>query len=318
MSESIVTRYEKNVFATDAHYGRPLMAAIHFIVENGRAAIIDTGSNDSLPYVLSALAELGITHEAVDYVILTHVHLDHAGGAGRMMRHFPNARLVVHPRGVQHMIDPGKLIAGATLVYGAAEMRRLYGEILPVPAARVIEAPHQTRINLAGRELLCLDTPGHAKHHICIVDRESESVFTGDIFGISRRELDTDGRQFVFPTTSPTQFEPDAMHASINLICSFSPKAVYQTHFSELREVPAQAEHLHRMIDAHVTIARRETSLGPAERHERIRANLAHLLLDEAERFGCKLGPAQVLSVWETDIELNAQGLRVWIDNQGN
>ncbi len=314
MNDTII-RYEKNIFAIDAHYERPLMAAIHFVVENGRAAIVDTGSNDSLPYVLSALTELGLAPEAVDYVILTHVHLDHAGGAGLMMRHFPNARLVVHPRGARHMIDPSKLIAGATAVYGAAEMRRLYGEILPVAAERVIEAPHETVIDLAGRELLCLDTPGHARHHISIVDRKSGNVFSGDTFGISYRELDTDGRQFVFPTTSPVQFDPDELHASIDLICSFEPKVVYQTHFSELRDVPAQAEHLHRMIDAHVAIARREASVGTAERHERIRANLAHLLLDEVERFGCKLGPAQVLSVWETDIELNAQGLGVWVDH---
>ena len=316
MNDSIIA-YEKNIFAIDAHYWRPLRATVHFIVENGRAAIIDTGSNDSLPHVLSALEQLGLTPEAVDYVILTHVHLDHAGAAGLFMRHMPVARLVVHPRGARHMIDPAKLIAGATLVYGADTMRRLYGEILPAPADRVIEAPHETVIRLAGRELLCLDTPGHAKHHISIADRASASVFTGDIFGISYRELDTDGRQFVFPTTSPVQFDPEAMHASIDLICSFAPKVVYQTHFSELRNVTAQAAHLHRMVDAHVAIARREASLGPAaDIQERIRVGLTRLLLDEAGRFGCRLEPAEVLAAWGMDITMNAQGLAVWVGNR--
>ena len=315
MNDSIIA-YENNIFAIDAHYWCPLMAAIHFIVEKSRAAIIDTGSNDSLPYVLSALAELGLTPDAVDYVLLTHVHLDHAGAAGLFMRHFPNARLVVHPRGARHMVDPAKLIAGATLVYGAEVMRRLYGDILPTPAERLIEAPHETVINLAGRELLCLDTPGHARHHISIADRASASVFTGDIFGISRRELDTDGRQFVFPTTSPTQFDPEAMHTSIDLVCSLAPKVIYQTHFSQLRDVAAQAAHLHRMVDAHVAVARRENSLGPAERHERIHAGLKRLLLDETGRFGCRLEPAQILALWDTDLEISARGLEVWLDQQ--
>ena len=318
--DNSIIRYENNIFAIDSHYLHPLMAAIHFIVEDGRVAIIDTGSNDSLPHVLGALTELGLTPEAVDYVILTHVHLDHAGGAGLMMRYFPNARLVVHPRGAQHMIDPTKLIAGATLVYGADAMRRLYGEILPVPEARVIAAPHATIIKLAGRELLCLDTPGHAKHHISIADRAntsaSTSVFTGDVFGISYRELDSDGRQFLFPTTSPVQFDPEATHASIDLICSLAPKVLYQTHFSELRDVPAQAAHLHRMIDAHVAIAHGAASLGPAARYEGIRTGLTTLLLDETKRFGCTLEPAQALAIWGTDIAMNAQGLAVWLDHQ--
>ena len=316
MSDSLI-RYEKNVFAIDAHYQRPLSTAIHFVVEDGRAAIIDTGTNDSLPHVLSALSRLGLTPEAVDYVILTHVHLDHAGGAGLMMRHLPKARLVLHPRGARHMVDPAKLIAGATQVYGAADMRRLYGEILPVPEERLIEAPHESVINLAGRQLLCLDTPGHAKHHISIVDRASASVFTGDVFGISYRELDSNGRQFVFPTTSPVQFDPEAIKASLDLICSFAPQVVYQTHFSVLREVSAQAEHMRRMIDAHVAIARGATGLAPTDWHEQVRTNLSRLLLDETKRHGCPLEPAQVLALWGMDIEMNALGLRAWVEHEG-
>ena len=315
MNDSII-RYKGNIFAIDSHYWRPNMAAIHFIVENGRAAIIDTGSNDSLPYVLKALNELGLTPEAVDYVMLTHVHLDHAGGAGLLMRDFPNARLVVHPRGARHMADPAQLIAGATLVYGSEAMRRLYGEILPVPEERILVARHETMINLGGRGLLCLDTPGHAKHHISIFDRESGSVFTGDIFGIAYPELDTDGHQFLFPTTSPVQFDPEATLASIGLICALAPKAIYLTHFSELRDIFTQAEHLRRMIAAHVAIAERAGSLGPAERHETITAELTKLLLAEVKRSGCKLEPAQILAVWGTEISINASGLEVWLDTR--
>jgi glyoxylase-like metal-dependent hydrolase (beta-lactamase superfamily II) len=308
-------RYEHGIYAIDAHYVRPLMASIHVIVENGRAALVDTGCNESVPATVAALAELGLAPESVDYVILTHVHLDHAGGAGAMMQAFPKARLVVHPRGARHMADPTKLLAGATAVYGQAEVRRLYGDVLPVDVSRIIEATNELKIDLAGRELLCLDTPGHARHHICIVDRRSGHVFVGDTFGLSYRELDTDGRQFIFPTTTPVQFDPDALHASLDLLMSYRPEAVYLTHYSQVRDVAAKALDLHRLIDAHLTIARFETEASP-DRHSRIRAGLAHLLVDEAKRFGCRLQPAEILEIFAADLDLNAQGLGVWLDSR--
>ncbi|MBN9422910.1 MAG: MBL fold metallo-hydrolase [Candidatus Accumulibacter sp. 66-26] len=308
-------RYENGIYAFDAGYVRPLLAAIHLIVENGRAAIVDTGNNESLGAVERALAALDLAPECVDYVILTHIHLDHAGGAGAMMRAFPNARLVVHPRGARHMADPAKLVAGATAVYGAAEVRRLYGEVLPIDAGRIVEAAHELRLDLAGRELLCLDTPGHARHHICIVDCKSGGIFTGDTFGLSYRELDTDGRQFIFPTTTPVQFDPQAMHASLDLLMSYRPTAMYLTHYSQVVDVAAKAAELHRLIDAHLDIARREKDSGP-DRHSRMRAMLAHLLVDEAKAFGCQLPPAEILEIFATDLELNAQGLGVWLDAQ--
>lgn len=308
-------RYEHGIFAIDAHYVRPLLASIHLIVENGRAAFVDTGNNESLPGALAALETLGLAPENVDYVILTHVHLDHAGGAGAMMRAFPNARLVVHPRGVRHMADPSKLVAGAAIVYGVAEVDRLYGEVLPIDEARIIEATHQLKVDLAGRELICLDTPGHARHHICIVDTRSRGIFTGDTFGLSYRELDTDGRQFIFPTTTPVQFDPDALHASIDLLMSYRPEAMYLTHFSQVKDVAAKAFELHRLIDAHVDIARREQNSG-SERHSRIRVGLAHLLVDEAKRFGCRVPPAEIIEIFASDLDLNAQGLSVWLGPQ--
>jgi glyoxylase-like metal-dependent hydrolase (beta-lactamase superfamily II) len=303
------------IYAVDADYIRPQMAAIHLVVANGRVAIVDTGNNESLVGLLAGLEALGLSAESVDYVMLTHVHLDHAGGAGAMMRAFPNAHLVVHPRGARHMADPSKLVAGATAVYGQAEVRRLYGEVLPIDAARIIEASDGLKVNLSGRELLCLDTPGHARHHICIVDSQSGHVFTGDTFGLSYRELDTDGRQFIFPTTTPVQFDPLALHASLDLLMSYKPEAVYLTHYSQVTDVAAKAVELHRLIDAHVDIAKREQNAGE-DRHSRIRASLAHLLVDEASHFGCHLPPAEILKVFAGDLDLNAQGLCIWLDAQ--
>ena len=308
-------RYENGIYAIDADYVRPRLAAIHLIVEKGRAALIDTGCNASLANVLAALYAAGVEPDNVDYVIPTHVHLDHAGGAGMMMRVFGNARLVVHPRGARHMADPSKLMAGTVAVYGAEKTARLYGEVVPVDAGRIIEATHELELDLAGRTLRCLDTPGHARHHIAIVDRQTGHVFTGDTFGLSYRELDTDGRQFILPTTTPVQFEPDALHASIDLILSYRPAAVYLTHFSQVRDVAAKAAELHRLIDAYVAVARAEKDAG-ADRLQRIRDGLARLLIEETTRFGCRLTTEEILALHANDLQLNAQGLDVWLDAQ--
>lgn len=310
----MLTRYEHDIYSVDAEYVRPKHAAIHLILENGRVAFVDTGCNDSIPNALRALDELGVSVDSVDYVMLSHIHLDHAGGAGTMMKLFPNARLVVHPRGAWHMAKPARLMESVATVYGIEETRRLYGEVLPIDASRIIEATHETSIDLAGRKLLCLDTPGHAKHHIAIVDSKSGHIFSGDIFGLSYPELDTDGRQFVFPTTTPVQFDPQAMHASIEMLMSYRPQAIYLTHFGQTCDVAGKALDLHRMIDAHVAIALREKKAG-AERHARIRVGLDELLLEEAKRFGCRLADADVLKVFDADLELNTQGLVVWLDN---
>ncbi len=307
--------YEHGIHSVDAGYVRPLLAAVHLIVEEGRVAIVDSGSNASVQPLLAALSAFDLLPEAVDYLILTHIHLDHAGGAGSLMRVLPNARLLVHPRGVAHMVDPSRLVAGVTAVYGSAAVRELYGEILPIAGRRIIPATHGLRVDLAGRELLCLDTPGHARHHISVYDRRSSSFFTGDIFGLSYRELDRDGRQFIFPTTTPVQFDPVAMHASLDLLLSHAPQVMYLTHYSQVREVAAKAVRLHELIDEHVRIARLADAAG-SQRRARIRAGLQELLLVEAERFGCALPRAQVLKLFATDLDLNAQGLEVWLDSR--
>lgn len=309
-----ITDYEHGISAIDSGFGRPLLAAIHLIIEGDRAALVDTGTNASLPIVLDALRKKRLAPEQVDYVILTHIHLDHAGGAGALMRALPNARLAVHPRGARHMADPARLVAGTIAVYGEAQARQMYGDILPVPAERILETPEGAALRLVDRELTFLDTPGHARHHVCIRDGRTGHVFAGDMFGLSYRELDVDGRQFVFPTTTPVQFEPTAMHASIDRLLALRPEAIYVTHYGQVCEVPRLGADLHRLVDAHVEAALHHRGAG-AERHARIKAAITGILLDEARRHGWRMAPDGLLRLMAVDVELNAQGLGVWLDS---
>ena len=309
-----VIDYEHGISAIDSGYIRPMLDAIHLMVEGTRAAIIDTGTNHSVPPVLAAMRDKGLRPEQVDYVILTHVHLDHAGGAGLFMREFPNAMLTVHPHGARHMTDPARLVAGTVAVYGEAPTRRMYGDILPVAAERILETPHASSIRLAGRELQFLDTPGHARHHVAILDTQSGHVFAGDVFGLSYREMDQDGRQFILPTTSPAQFDPEPYHRSIDLIRGIRPEAVYITHYSQIRDVQAKGEALHRLVDAHAELGLREKDAGAA-RPERLREGIKRIFLEEARRWGSRLADARVLDIYSNDVELNTQGLGYWLDS---
>lgn len=307
--------YGNGIVAFDAGYVRPLLAAIHMVVEQGRVAFVDTGSRDALPNALAALERLGLPTTAVDYVILTHIHLDHAGGAGSMMAAFPNARLVVHPRGARHMAEPAKLVAGVTAVYGAEYVAKVYGEILPISSERIIEAPDGHVVDLAGRALLCLDTPGHARHHICIVDQATRGIFTGDMFGLSYRELDVDGRPFIFPTTTPTQFEPEEMRASVRRLMALQPEAVYLTHYSRLGDVQGRGADLLRHLDVLVALAEAQAGAG-GQRHDRIKLVMSEYLFSQIRAHGCTLADSVLQDIWATDIELNAQGLGVWLDSR--
>lgn len=306
--------YDHGISAIDAEYYRPGLASIHLIRSGSQAALVDTGTNSSVPGVMQVLQSKQIAPESVTYIFLTHIHLDHAGGAGTFMQHFPNAKLVVHPRGARHMADPARLVASATSVYGEAKFRQLYGTILPVEAGRIIEAPEGLHIDFNGRPLLFLDTPGHARHHYCIYDEQSRSFFTGDTFGLSYREFDVDGLEFVFPTTTPVQFDPVAAHASLDRIMHYHPQHAFLTHYSRIGNLPHHAASMHSLIDAHAAIARKAANLADC-RAETIAAELAILLFDQVIAHGCTLPPATIRDLFAKDVFLNAQGLEYWLDH---
>ena len=305
--------YGHGISAVDVLYERERLNAAHIVVEQGRAAIIDTGTAHGVPRVLAALAAKGVTPRQVDYIVLTHVHLDHAGGAGQLMARCPEATLTVHPRGARHMIDPGRLLAATVQIYGEQATRRVYGEVVPVPADRVLQTPEGARVSLAGRELAFLDAPGHARHHVVVRDGRTGHVFSGDTFGLSYRELDRDGRQFAFPTTSPSQFDPPALHRSIERLLSLEPEAIYVTHFGQVRDPVRLAADLHRLIDAHVELAERFRDAG-AQRNALLRKGIAEIVRAESRRQEWTLSDEALLRVFAIDVDLNAQGLEAWLD----
>ena len=306
--------YGDGISAIDTGFFRPNFDASYLVIENGRAAFVDVGTNHSIARLLDALAEKKIPVEAVDYVILTHVHLDHAGGAGLLMQKLPNARAVIHPRGARHMIDPSQLIAGATAVYGAEEIQRSYGTLVPIDPSRVDTANDNYVIDLAGRKLLCIDAPGHARHHMTIYDEKSRGFFTGDTFGLSYREFDTDQGAFILPTSTPVQFEPDALHASIDRMLSYKPLQMFLTHFGRVTDVERCANDLHKQIYAMVAFV--QNCASEANRHVTLKRMLGDFYSARARLHGCAMTHEHVCDLLAMDIELNAQGLEVWVDRQ--
>jgi glyoxylase-like metal-dependent hydrolase (beta-lactamase superfamily II) len=304
-------RVGEGIFAVDTEYLRRRLDASHLIIDDGRAAFVDAGTELSVPKLLDALAAEGIDAADVDYIFLTHVHLDHAAGAGRLAAALPRAQVLVHPRGAAHMIDPTKLVAAATAVYGERMLREHYGEILPIPAARVVAVEDGHRVRLGRRSFEFLHTPGHALHHVCIVDRDAGDLFAGDTFGISYREFDVAGRAFIFPTSSPSQFDPAQLHASVTRIMKCKPRAVYLTHYSRVSQAEELGADLHADIDTYVRIAHDAASLP--DRALQMASRMFDHLSRRLDEHGYSRDAAQRHALLDLDVRLNADGLDIWL-----
>ncbi len=305
------TRLNDGITAIDTEYARPLQDASHLIVESGRAAFVDTGTNNSVPLLIDALHQQGLDVTEVDYVFLTHIHLDHAGGAGLLMQQLPNALCVVHPRGIAHMIDPTRLIAGTEAVYGALETRQMYGDIQAIDVSRCVAPDDEQWFDLNGRQMRALYTEGHALHHYCLNDPASRGVFTGDSFGISYRELDTAAGALIFPTSTPTHFDPDAAHVSVDRIMGCNPEQLYLTHYSRVSDLDRLAADMHAGIDAYaeMALANREAD----DLQANIQSAMSDYLKGLARAHGFTGDEDALQAILDIDIELNAKGLVSWL-----
>ncbi len=301
------------ILCIDTGLYRHGLAACYLIQEQERLVLVDTGTAHTAPRLLELIAARGLRPEQVEYVIPTHVHLDHAGGAGNLMAACPNARLVIHPKGARHMIDPEKLTAGATAVYGEEAFARDFGRLIPVGEERVIPASDGMVLELAGRRLTFLDTPGHANHHGCLFDERSRGFFTGDTFGIAYRELNTENGPFLFAPTTPVAFDPEAWQASLDHLMRYAPQAMYLTHYGRLERPQDQLGALRESIRGMAGLALAEESGDADNRLERLRSGMADFLTQSAHCHAPALDTERIEKLLAVDIELNAQGLEVWL-----
>jgi glyoxylase-like metal-dependent hydrolase (beta-lactamase superfamily II) len=316
MPESLpfVQTLDHGIHVIDTGFHRPVFDASFLITERGRAAFVDTGTNHSVPRLLAALAAAGLAPDAVDFVIATHVHLDHAGGVGLLMQQLPAATLVVHPIGARHLIDPSRLMDSARRVYGAKEVARSYGDVIGVDPARVLRTADDFVLEVAGRPLKFLDTPGHARHHHCIWDERSRGFFTGDTFGLSYREFDTAAGAWIMPTTTPIQFEPESMRRSIQRMLAYQPACLYLTHYGRVTEPARLGALLLAQMDEMVALA---LSLPDDDaRHATMMRGFGAIHLKRLRAHGCMLSEAQILELLALDLELNAQGMGVWLNRR--
>ncbi len=309
---SRLTDFDAGITAIDADYVRPRLAASHLVIDDGRAAFVDTGTTLSVPNLLGALEVKDIDPADVDWVLTTHVHLDHAGGAGELMRHLPNARCAVHPRGARHLAEPSKLIAGSIAVYGEKRYRELYGEIVPIDAARMLVPEDGERVVLGSRTLELIHTPGHALHHYCVVDLDHDRIFSGDTFGISYRDFDVDEREFIFPTTTPVHFDPEALCNSVDRLMSYEPDAIYLTHYAEVRDLKRLAGEMKDRVRAFADLGRRYAKAP--ERGQKLRSGMFAMLSSWLDEHGFPGDVDKRHWLLDDDVELNCQGIEVWLD----
>lgn len=299
----------RRIRTIDCHYIHPGFAASFLVHEEGEAYFVETNTLHAVPLLLKALNEEGIEREGVRWIAVTHVHLDHAGGAFALLEACPEAMILAHPRAAKHLIDPTKLVASAKKVYGEEAFARLYGDIQPVPANRILIVQDGEELPFHGSKLHCIYTRGHANHHFCLFDPVLAGIFTGDSFGLSYPVLQRNGL-FIFPSTSPTDFDPTAAKETLDLILASGANRAFLTHFGELRDMNAAGAQLLEHLNFSECLYDEAKSGKEEFEVLRIRfvAELRNNFTNLASRAGLTLTPEDWRMV-ETDLRLNADGI---------
>ena len=279
------------------HLGRSRVIAAALLESDNGIAIVDPGPSSAIPVLRTELAAAGIKIADVRMLLLTHIHLDHAGACGSLVRENPSIQVVVHERGVRHMADPSRLVASARHVFGD-RMDKLWGPFLPVPAGnlRVVNEGDQIAVAEGGRRFDVAYTPGHASHHVSYYEAETGIAYIGDAGGVSV----SDG-QVVLPTTPPPDIDPDKILASFQRILQWKPERLFLTHFGLVTNAEEHnAQHAERLAawSGHV-----QQSLNEAEDDQRLVERFVHWVradlrrsLDEEDVLACEQGAATNLS----------------------
>ncbi|GJG86536.1 MBL fold hydrolase [Gemmatimonadetes bacterium T265] len=221
-----------DTWCIDLHFqGRPRAVAAYLLADGEDLLLVETGPGSTLGALEAGVRAAGFTFEQLTGVVVTHIHLDHAGAAGAVLARAPRARLYVHPRGAPHLIDPSKLVASATRIYGA-DMDRLWGAFEPVPEARVEVLADGDVVRCGRRTLAALHTPGHAVHHVVLHEAERGDVYAGDVAGVRVAPV-----RLVRPPTPPPDIDLPAWRASVARIRALAPRRLLLTHFGAFDDV---------------------------------------------------------------------------------
>jgi len=231
--EPVVVEVARGITAIDTFYGGHERYTAAYLIEADEPAIVETGPSTSFEPVVAGLERLGVGTADLAHIAVTHIHLDHAGGVGRIAERFPNATVWVHERGARHLADPTRLMQSVTSIYGAETTATLFGDVEPVAAQRIHALADGDRIDLGRRELVAFHTPGHAKHHLAISDTDTGAVFTGDALGIHPPDA-----RSLRPATPPPDYELELALASIERIRERARGGlVLFSHFGPVHEV---------------------------------------------------------------------------------
>ncbi len=320
--DNLPEKISDGIYLIDTEYlDRKGYAASYIIIDNNEVAIIETNTNFAIPKILKGLQLLNIDKKQVKHIILTHIHLDHAGGAGLLMNKLPNAKLILHQRGERHMISPEKLIESVKYVYGEDEYKKMYGDILPIEKDKIYAVSEDENFYLGKRELYIFESLGHAKHHISIFDKKTKTLFTGDSFGIGYKNFKFDDEQIVFPSSSPTQFDPEKAIATINKSIELEPDNICLTHFGTIKNINSVAEQLKSWI--HFLTKEGTQLYNSGLRENQLSEQLEKLIYSRFEniiREHRLTGLTEIeKALLEIDFKLNSQGVALYIkQNQIN
>jgi glyoxylase-like metal-dependent hydrolase (beta-lactamase superfamily II) len=307
-----LTQLNERIFLIDAHdLGRKARTG-SYIMKEEKITIVETSASPSIPYILEGLKELNIDPIDVQYIIVTHIHLDHAGGAGLLLQHCPNAKVVVHPKGARHLAEPSRLIAGAKAVYGQS-FDSLFDPILPIPEEKLIVKSDQEELEI-GRNcsLVFYDTPGHANHHFSIYDPVSNGIFTGDTIGIYYHELVKDNIELYLPSTSPNQFRPDAMLESSKRVNDLGVSAIYFGHYGMSTNVNEVFDQLRLWLPIFVNAGKQSFNEHPSATEVEHKNYIKELILKEITTYlNDKNVPRhhEVYEIISLDLDICAMGI---------
>ncbi len=303
-----MNRVMKPIQTIDCHYIIDEFAAAYLMLEGEEALFIDNNTNFAIPHLLARLEENKIKRENVKYLIITHIHLDHAGATSRLVQELPNAIVLAHPKASPHVINPKRIIESASMVYGKENFIKMYGDILPVPENKVRSMQDGEVLKFGSRELTFIYTRGHANHHFVIYDSKTNSIFTGDSFGISYPWLREGSSPFLFPSTTPTDFHAEEARISIEKIIKTGADTAYLTHYDSWTDMKLGRDQMLFGIDRMEKIY---LELVDANRDDSGLQELAVSRIHSyfEEEFSKRNIPLSVIKKVNADIEINAQGL---------